>query len=393
MRVFSAVVLVALLAATAGAQTIPPVGREATLDVGTWNIRQFGDPAPSTPPDREQARSAVAVLSQSGVDVWAVQEITTRAAWQGLLGRLRAAGYAGVLGPEPTFGDFKVGFIYDSTAVTVLGARQPLPITGSFGGRQPFELHAEVTAGGRTQAVRLVAVHAKNGSGENDHSNRTQGALKLKAYADARAAEGEAVILLGDFNDYLARGRWRGATASPYAPFVDDAGYVAATLALEEAGTPTLCGPDPGCPGGLTIDHIVYTANVQAGLVEVGRYEDAIDAIPDFFAAASDHAPVVARLQLGGAATSRGGTPERVTLLAPAPNPSRGDVRVRFSLPAPATVRAEVFDARGRTVFVTTGAFAAGEHALPVRPLAPGAYHVRLRAGGAVRTATFGVAR
>ena len=274
-------------------------GHAATFDVGTWNIEQFGDPG-SPPADGPQIRNAATVLAQSGIDLWAIQEVTSEAGWRALLDRVEPAGYVGVLGPEPTFGNYKAGFLYDPRVVTSLGVRQPLPITGSYGGKQPLELHAEVTVGGETARVRVVAFHAKNGNAENDHYNRSQGALKLKAYADDSAARGEAVILLGDFNDFLTRATYRNAERSPYAPFLDSPGYAAATLALEQAGVPTSCRNRlPRCGSGPTIDHIVYTETFPGRLVEVARYEEAVAQIEDFAATTSDHAPVFARFELG----------------------------------------------------------------------------------------------
>ena len=377
----------ALIASAASAQTIAPRGSDATFDVGTWNIRQFGDPAPSTPPDRVQMNNAVALLSQSEIDLWTVQEITTNEVWQSLLSRLEDAGYAGVLSPEPTFGNFKIGFIYDPSVVSVIGAERPLPITGSFGGHQPFELHARVTVGGESRTVRVFALHAKPFNSEESHALRTEGARKVKVYTDDRIAQGESVILLGDFNDFLGRARWRGATGSPYAPFVEDPAYVAASLALEQAGVPTTCGSGyPECVGGSTIDHIVFTSNFPAQLVEVARYDEALDAISDFFEAASDHAPVLARFDLGAPVASDRAAPRPARLLPPAPNPFRGSTDVRFALGAASDVRLEVFDVLGRSVFEVEGSFGAGDHAVPLDggALAPGAYVVRLAVGGAV---------
>lgn len=72
-------------------------------------------------------------------------------------------------------------------------------------------------------------------------------------------------------------------------------------------------------------------------------------------------------------------------LEAPAPNPARGHVRLRFSAPAPGTVRLAVYDLLGREVAVLhDGPVAAeGVAALAADRLAPGAYVVRLTGGGA----------
>lgn len=58
------------------------------------------------------------------------------------------------------------------------------------------------------------------------------------------------------------------------------------------------------------------------------------------------------------------GVPARVAFAPPAPNPSRGDVKLAFALPRAAGVSLEIFDVAGRRVrTLARGAAAAGEHA------------------------------
>ena len=82
--------------------------------------------------------------------------------------------------------------------------------------------------------------------------------------------------------------------------------------------------------------------------------------------------------------------PSRLTLEVPRPNPSRGDCIIGFSLPAPADVTLEVFDALGRLVkCLEQEHLGAGEHAriwagidTAGHPVRAGVYFVRLEAGG-----------
>jgi hypothetical protein len=79
-----------------------------------------------------------------------------------------------------------------------------------------------------------------------------------------------------------------------------------------------------------------------------------------------------------------------------APNPARGTAALTVALPAPADVRADVFDALGRRVLaLTPGRLPAGQHQLLLNAsaLAPGAYLVRLSAGEAAATRLLVVAR
>ena len=79
---------------------------------------------------------------------------------------------------------------------------------------------------------------------------------------------------------------------------------------------------------------------------------------------------------------------EKIELgLSVAPNPSRGDARVRVELPAAGDVSVEVYDLLGRRVAtLTQGSRGAGVHTLDLpASVAAGTYLVRLRAGGEQR--------
>jgi hypothetical protein len=75
-----------------------------------------------------------------------------------------------------------------------------------------------------------------------------------------------------------------------------------------------------------------------------------------------------------------------------APNPFARSTRIRFSLPAEATTRVEVFDCAGRLVqLIAAKRLAAGAHSLvwdgrdrEGRPVSSGIYLVRLRSGGEI---------
>jgi len=73
--------------------------------------------------------------------------------------------------------------------------------------------------------------------------------------------------------------------------------------------------------------------------------------------------------------------PERTNLLAPYPNPSRGHVQIRYSLPESSPVRLAMYDALGRQVrLIETGEQSAGNHEITISAsrLASGIYFLRL---------------
>ncbi|GAB5536714.1 MAG: hypothetical protein Rubg2KO_29630 [Rubricoccaceae bacterium] len=85
-----------------------------------------------------------------------------------------------------------------------------------------------------------------------------------------------------------------------------------------------------------------------------------------------------------------------VTLAAPVPNPTRGDVELTMDLPTPARAGLSVYDALGREVArVVDGFRPSGTHtvALATDGLAPGVYLVRLVAGNELVTQRLTVVR
>ncbi|MDX1545677.1 MAG: T9SS type A sorting domain-containing protein [Rhodothermales bacterium] len=115
------------------------------------------------------------------------------------------------------------------------------------------------------------------------------------------------------------------------------------------------------------------------------------------FLLAGTHGRSMYRLPLGFApvATEPDAVPDGVVLQAAFPNPFRDRATLSFRLAAPASVRLEIFDVRGRKVAtLADGAHAAGTHTATWTPAlaAPGLYLARLTvadaAGRTVRTTT-----
>lgn len=392
MRFLLRAALAAVLAApVALAQTVPPRGDDATFDVASWNVEFFGEPSLG-PPDAQQLSNVTAVIEQAEVDLWALQEVVDPTEWSELLADLQDDGYAGLLGPsvssDPRF-DQKLAFVYDQSVVQVIGSRTILDAYAyEFGYRPPFEMQARVTVNDVARTVYVITFHAKASTGSSDYERRAGGAAALKEYIDARIARGESVILLGDFNDYLTRSTLSSRT-SPYAAFLADDDYVAATLPVEQAGRPTYC-TNSSCTSGSARDHLLFTAGLSdVYLADSGdRYIELVSAVPSYTYSTSDHLPVIARFGFGGTDAEADPAAGPVALLAPAPSPFRETTALRFRLDAPVVVVLDVVDVLGRRVAAVAGTYGVGEHsvALDGRDLAPGLYVVRLRAGDVVKT-------
>jgi hypothetical protein len=90
------------------------------------------------------------------------------------------------------------------------------------------------------------------------------------------------------------------------------------------------------------------------------------------------------------------GTPDRLELLAPYPNPARGAATLRYALPGAADVQIEVYNVLGqRVAMIATGRQEAGrvEQRLDTSRWPSGLYFVRLVTDGAVRTERLTVVR
>ena len=393
-----AVLLLLAGALPVAAQTVPPRGTDATVDVAAWNVERFGSPTGGPSNDAQQRLNVGAVVRQAAIDLWAFEEINDPTDWQLLLNDLAGDGYLGVLGPSVSSSsdfDLRLGFIYNPAVVSVIQTRSILTTNASsFGGRAPFEMIANVTAGGVTRQLRVIAIHGKAGGAQSDFQDRLAGANALKTYTDAYVAQGIAFLVVGDYNDELQVSISSGQL-SPYRAFVTDADrYVFATRPLDQANIPTFCGNSSQCTSGSTLDHVLVPSTLFGAYVAGSgdRYGELIASIPSYVSTTSDHLPVLARFDLTMPNAAAGPTVAgAATLLPAAPMPFREATTLRVRLDRPAQVRLDVVDVLGRVVAVLAdGPLPVGE--TPARldgsALAPGLYLVRLTTDGQTATQT-----
>ncbi len=136
----------------------------------------------------------------------------------------------------------------------------------ALGGGQAFQRWGtDITVMAAGRQLRLLSVHLKTGcwgrkQDRDDRSRKTCATLlaqieRLKAWADARRAEGTAFVILGDFNRRLALpGDWAWAVLSP----------PAAPLLLLTEGVRFGC--DPRYPA--FIDHLIAGGGAEAMLFD-----------------------------------------------------------------------------------------------------------------------------
>lgn len=370
---------------SAAAQDVPAVGSPATFDVATWNIERFDEGG------QTQFDNVLAVLQQAEIDLWALQEVNDRFAFDDLVEGL-GDGWAGTW--TNGSGSIGYGFIYRTDVVNFLQAT-PILIDFSFefASRPPLLLRADITLPDTTVAnVRFIDVHAKCCGDQSSYNRRVGASAALKNYVDNFLAIDAPVIVMGDLNDELRNSIFNGAT-SPYQNFRDDEDdYTFATYTLDLANVATFCS-NQSCTSGSTLDHILVTRPLATSFVagSARRYDALLEAIPSYVNTTSDHLPVYAQFDFMPlpTATDDETTPRAFALDAPFPNPFRDATTLTFALPAPTEIRLEVFDALGRRVAtVAEGSRPAGTHEVTfaARDLPPGLYLVRLTAGSQTAT-------
>lgn len=281
---------------------IPAQGEAATFDVATWNVEWFGD-AGNGPADEEvQLRRIRDVVNGAELELWAVQEVVDADRFADLVDA--TPGFAGLLAnaPEVTNGpafynDFggneqKVGIIYRSDAVEVLGARIILTeLDFEFAGRPPLEVRVRVGAGDTTVEGVVVVLHAKASTDLESYRRRADAAAGLQAYLDATWADAP-VWVLGDFNDDVDRSIREGQP-SPYADLVAAPDWTFTTGVLSTLGARSTVN------FGDMIDHHLVSDEVRDGYVEGSARVLRLDQYIDRYGTTvSDHFPVLARYTL-----------------------------------------------------------------------------------------------
>lgn len=283
---------------------VPSQGNAATLDVATWNVEWFGHAGNGPTDERLQRQRVRDVIAGADLELWALQEVVTRAAFDSLLAGL--AGYEGVLANEPRvaqgatwYSDFddeeqKVALLWKSSALSFRSARVILgEQEAAFAGRPPLEVRFDVTLGDATEELVVIVLHNKAGADTASLRRRGEASLALEAYLDA-TWPAQQVLVLGDWNDDVD-GSIVAGRPTPFANFLADTlAYRFPTAALTEAGlSSTVSYAD-------LIDHHLVTNELFAAYVPGSAAVFRADQhVPDYATVASDHYPVITRYAAG----------------------------------------------------------------------------------------------
>lgn len=294
---------------------VPTQGTASSLDFATWNLDWFGDAANGPTNEALQQANVRDVIAGADADIWALEEVVTKAAFDTLIARL--PGYAGVLANDPSvvngpqyYSDFsnmeqKVALVYKTSIATVKSAQIILTANDfDFAGRPPMEVKLSVNLNGATEDLVVIVLHMKAGADGDSYARRQNAGAALKSYLDTTYPT-QKVIVLGDWNDDVDTSIFSG-NPSPYQNFVTDgARYIVQTKVLSDAGlSSTVSNPD-------VIDHHMNTNEVAATYIANSAEIYRVDAfVPNYGTTTTDHFPVLTRYAFPG-------TTPTVTLTSP----------------------------------------------------------------------------
>ncbi|MBO6781344.1 MAG: endonuclease/exonuclease/phosphatase family protein [Rhodothermales bacterium] len=356
IRTSTLLLVFAVAAGLASAQTVTRKGSVSTLDVATWNVEQFQTADP-------QMANVVSVMQQSGIDLWALQEVTAPSVITELLARLGNDWDARV----STTTNLYTAFVYRKDVISVRTAR-PMFSNSDFdyeyAGRRPYVMEANVTLPDTTLQVMFVTLHMKCCSDTTSWQRRKDAATALKNRLDFLHASDE-VMVLGDWNDETDRSITFGRD-TPFRSLVDDPDY----QFLLPDNVPTFCGNSSSCTSGSTIDNVMISDELYADLVpgSTDRFDELLQELSQY-SRTSDHLPVFARFSFSTPTGTE--LPSRAPELELWPLPATGQVWLNLDIPA----RVVVTDLLGRVV-LEREAHMPGRMSIDVSQLSTGVYAV-----------------
>lgn len=377
---------------SAWSQGVTTVGTDASLDVATWNIEWFGNANNGPSNEDTQFDNVLDVISNAGIDVWAVQEIAHVTRFNELVTAL-GPDFEGTLATNS--GEQRIGYIYNTQTVQVESVKHILEsFEFEFAFRPPLQLEASITLPDTTLDITFIVAHMKAFSDAASYERRVDASSRIKNHIDFTTLEDEPVIVLGDLNDELLNSTFANQT-SPYENFIlDTENYTVLTLPLEESGAGSFCNNAFCTSTGSFLDHIIITNELNAAFVEnsAGFIPDLQVAINLFGSSTSDHLPVVARFDFSQVSTSTetpDALPAAITVDAPFPNPFANATNIGVHLNNPAALQIDVYDLLGRRVHTLENSHrqpGSYQYTLPADNLTPGIYLLRVVADEMVKT-------
>ena len=281
---------------------IPAQGTASTIDLATWNLLYFGAPNQGPSDDLLQLARVRDVILGTDADLWGVQEVTNRTAFDSLIAHL--PGYEGLLANDPIVAggsdfygtsEIKVGLIYKTAVLQPTSARIiRTDLDHAFAGRPPLEVSTRLTFQGATHDAVVIILHAKARADTASWERRAAGAHGLKEYLDSTWPDA-LVLVPGDWNDDVDQSITLGRD-TPYRVLVNATdSWIFPTAELSAAGESSILGFDD------IIDHVLASDEMMAWYRSGSALVHRVDRlIPNYRETTSNHLPVLVRFQPSG---------------------------------------------------------------------------------------------
>lgn len=268
------------------------------LKVTTLNTQWLSCPDNGPEDDALQINNIASVISTMQPDIIVLQEVGTSSEYatiDTLISRL-GNDWGGSINPNYNNNcGQNLGIIYRKPKVQLVGSSVLSSGMSSQGnsyyynwssGRYPVSYNVNIVDGSTQIPLTVVNLHAKAMSDETSYTRRKGASEALKVILDGSAYNTKNVIIIGDFNDYLAGSQCYLCGDSPYKNFMDDTeNYMGLTSGLMN---PFYYNP--------VIDNIVISNELFENYVSNSAMleTNATYTIPNFRYTTSDHTPVSA---------------------------------------------------------------------------------------------------
>jgi len=262
----------------------PYAGTPTTLEVATWNLKNF----PTEPGVSEQLLAS-SILAMD-YDIVAVEEIADVTAFATAMAQL--PGYSSVVSTDAYWnGSYqKTGVIYRTRTVTVNRIENLFEDSSDAFPRPPLrlDLHVALPAAADGSNVEkdlaLVVLHLKAGTSTDSSARRRAAAERIEAYIAQQlvAVPERDLLFAGDFNAKLI-----DSESADLWPLYDDGTFL--TEALETAGVVSYL------PYPKLIDHLYTVDRAPLDLANASTLVVPLaDRIENYTSVMSDHLPVAA---------------------------------------------------------------------------------------------------
>lgn len=288
--------IICLIPALIKAQNIPKIGNDTLLDIASWNIEWFGETTNGPSNETLQFNNVKAVIEQTNLDVWALQEMSNTTSFTALTTALPAYGST-----NSTFSQTqKMCLFYKKSMFNLINVEHILTSSNyDFASRPPLMVWLTTKGDSLiTDTLYFIVVHLKANSDATptgkleSYNRRKRAADALKTFVETTLAN-KKYFILGDWNDRLDFSIHNGTDITPFKQLLN-ANYHFITKPLADAGKRSYAFSDG------FIDHMLIAPKMDSFYIKqsVGVMDNMGQFISNFSNNTSDHYPIFGRFLL-----------------------------------------------------------------------------------------------